>query len=114
MTPGSSRGLFGLWALFWLLMVVVSIEDEWRDPYVRWWEPVLWEGSSCLVATFWLLMQQRVAPRWNEHLAHPARWFGKHLAWLPVIGGAHVDAWAQHDILKQTFDFFDKHATKKK
>jgi poly(3-hydroxybutyrate) depolymerase len=34
--------------------------------------------------------------------------------WLPVIGGAHVDAWAQPDILKQTFDFFDKNPTKKK
>ena len=36
------------------------------------------------------------------------------VTWLPVIGGAHVDAWAQPDILKQTFDFFDKNATKKK
>ena len=39
---------------------------------------------------------------------------GVNVTWLPVIGGAHVDAWAQPDILKQTFDFFDKHATKKK
>jgi poly(3-hydroxybutyrate) depolymerase len=36
------------------------------------------------------------------------------VTWLPVIGGAHVDAWAQPDILRQTFDFFDKNATKKK
>ena len=33
---------------------------------------------------------------------------------VPVIGGAHVDAWAQPEILKQTFDFFDKNAVKKK
>jgi poly(3-hydroxybutyrate) depolymerase len=39
---------------------------------------------------------------------------GVNVTWLPVIGGAHVDAWAQPDILKQTFDFFDKNATKKK
>ena len=39
---------------------------------------------------------------------------GLNVTWLPVIGGAHVDAWAQPDILKQTFDFFDKNATKKK
>ncbi len=36
------------------------------------------------------------------------------VTWLPVIGGAHVDAWAQPDILKQTFDFFDKNTAKKK
>jgi len=39
---------------------------------------------------------------------------GLNVTWLPVIGGAHVDAWAQPEILKQTFDFFDKNATKKK
>jgi poly(3-hydroxybutyrate) depolymerase len=39
---------------------------------------------------------------------------GVNATWLPVIGGAHVDAWAQPDILKQTFDFFDKNAAKKK
>ena len=39
---------------------------------------------------------------------------GLNVTWLPVIGGAHVDAWAQPDIIKQTFDFFDKNATKKK
>jgi len=39
---------------------------------------------------------------------------GVNVTWLPVIGGAHVDAWAQPEIIKQTFDFFDKNATKKK
>ena len=52
---------------------------------IRWWEPLLWEGSSCLVATFWLVLERRVASRWNQHLAHPWRWFGKHLAWMPVV-----------------------------
>jgi poly(3-hydroxybutyrate) depolymerase len=32
--------------------------------------------------------------------------------WLPVAGGKHVDAWAQPDIIKQIFDFFDAHTTK--
>jgi poly(3-hydroxybutyrate) depolymerase len=35
---------------------------------------------------------------------------GVNVTWLPVIGGAHVDAWAQPDVLKQTFDFFDTYA----
>jgi len=39
---------------------------------------------------------------------------GLNVTWLPVIGGQHVDAWAQPEILKQTFDFFDKYKTKQK
>lgn len=37
---------------------------------------------------------------------------GVDATWLPVIGGTHVDAWAQPEILKQTFDFFDAHRKK--
>jgi poly(3-hydroxybutyrate) depolymerase len=37
---------------------------------------------------------------------------GVDATWLPVIGGSHVDAWAQPQILKQTFDFFDAHHKK--
>jgi len=37
---------------------------------------------------------------------------GVDATWLPVIGGAHVDAWAQPEVIKQIFDFFD--ANKKK
>ena len=32
--------------------------------------------------------------------------------WLPVIGGAHVDAWVQPEVLEQIFDFFDAHRKK--
>jgi poly(3-hydroxybutyrate) depolymerase len=33
---------------------------------------------------------------------------------LPVAGGMHTDAWAQPEIIKQIFDFFDRHPTKAK
>jgi poly(3-hydroxybutyrate) depolymerase len=33
--------------------------------------------------------------------------------WLPVAGGMHTDAWAQPEIIKQIFNFFDTHKTKK-
>ena len=39
---------------------------------------------------------------------------GLNVTWLPVLGGTHVDAWAQPEILKQTFDFFDKYKKKQK
>ena len=38
---------------------------------------------------------------------------GVNATWLPVVGGAHTDAWAQPEILKQTFDFFDQHRTRR-
>lgn len=83
-TESSNRALFALWAVFWLLMISVAIQDH-LDDDVRWWEPVLWEGSSCLISTIWLLLQRRVARDWDVYLTQPLRWFAKHLAWLPAI-----------------------------
>ena len=37
---------------------------------------------------------------------------GVDVSWLPVVGGKHVDAWAQPEIITQIFDFFDSHKTK--
>ena len=37
---------------------------------------------------------------------------GVDATWLPVVGGAHVDAWAQPEVIKQIFDFFDAHKQK--
>jgi poly(3-hydroxybutyrate) depolymerase len=37
---------------------------------------------------------------------------GVDATWLPVIGGKHVDAWAQPEIINHIFDFFDAHKTK--
>jgi hypothetical protein len=82
---GTNFGLFGLWALFWALMIAVSLQENLDDAGIRWWQPLLWEGSSCLVATFWLAMERRAARDWDGWLTQPARWFGKHAAWLPVV-----------------------------
>jgi poly(3-hydroxybutyrate) depolymerase len=37
---------------------------------------------------------------------------GINATWLPVADGMHVDAWAQPDVIKQIFDFFDAHKKK--
>jgi len=34
---------------------------------------------------------------------------GVDATWLPVIGGSHIDAWAQPEVIKQIFAFFDAH-----
>ena len=39
---------------------------------------------------------------------------GVNATWLPVVGGAHTDAWAQPDILKQTFDFYDRYKARQR
>jgi LytS/YehU family sensor histidine kinase len=81
----NNGALFYLWGLFWMLMAAVSFEDNRHDAGVLWWQPLLWEGSSCLVGTAWLLLERRMASRWDHLLGDPLRWFGRHFAWLPLV-----------------------------
>jgi two-component sensor histidine kinase len=81
----TDRALYALWAVFWLLMIVVAYQDERGDDGVRAWEPLLWEGSSCFVATAWLVIGRRASARWQADLAQPLVWFGKLFAWLPLV-----------------------------
>jgi LytS/YehU family sensor histidine kinase len=66
-------------------MLVVAVEDHRHDVDAMWWEPFVWEGSSCLVASVWLWLSRRSASRWSVFLGEPARWFGRHLAWVPLV-----------------------------
>ncbi len=84
------RALYALWALFWLLMMVVAVGDHRNNMHIQWWEPFVWEGSSCLVATAWLLAERRASRRWNALLDQPVRWFAKHLVWLPIVAVSFV------------------------
>ncbi|MGG6462083.1 sensor histidine kinase [Solilutibacter silvestris] len=79
------RTLAALWAVFWLLMICVALQDALRNSGVRWWEPVLWEGSSALVATGWMLFAVRTRARHARYLDRPLLWFGTYLLWLPLI-----------------------------
>lgn len=82
----ATQALFVLWALFWLAMTVVEMQDSFlRHSGVRWWEPVLWEGSSMVMATLWLLLQRQFDARYEPYLERPLRWFGHHLKWFPLI-----------------------------
>ncbi|WP_129641779.1 sensor histidine kinase [Peristeroidobacter agariperforans] len=77
--------LLWLWAAFCLIMILVAVQDELHNPYIAWWEPLLWEGSSCVVATMWLLLQRHYKLRYAPYLDQPLQWFGRHLVWLPVL-----------------------------
>jgi two-component sensor histidine kinase len=79
------RMLFALWAVFWLIMILVSAQDELHSLYIDWWEPLLWEGSSCVGATAWMLLQRHHKRRFAPYLDQPLQWFGRHLLWLPLL-----------------------------
>jgi hypothetical protein len=77
--------LYCLWAMFWLLMLAVAIQDYARDGGTQWWQPVLWEGSSLLVATIWVVVQRRADRRYAVYLDQPLRWLGHHIKWFPLV-----------------------------
>ncbi|NMW23305.1 histidine kinase [Rhodanobacter denitrificans] len=83
--PKTLAAFWALWTVFWLLMISVSIENELHNPLTRWWEPVLWEGSSALISTGWMLLAVRVRGRHAPHLDKPLIWFGGYLRWLPLV-----------------------------
>lgn len=73
------------WTLFWVLMVLVAVQDFQRNEHSpALWKPVLWEGSSALVATVLVLLQLRFSRRDDELLGSPGRWFARQALWLPV------------------------------
>ncbi len=79
------KAFWGLWSLFWLLMICVSIGNELHHRQVSWWEPVVWEGSSALVSTAWMWMAVRSRRRYARYLDRPLLWFARYLSWLPLI-----------------------------
>jgi sensor histidine kinase YesM len=79
------RMLFALWAVFWLIMILVALQDGLPSPYIRWWEPLVWEGSSCVGATAWMLCQRHNKQRFAPYLDQPRQWFGRQLLWLPLL-----------------------------
>jgi hypothetical protein len=85
--PISRRNLVFIlvWILFWTLMVLVAVQDFQRNEHsTAFWKPILWEGSSALVATVLLLAQLRFGRSHDELLGSPLRWFAREALWLPV------------------------------
>jgi sensor histidine kinase YesM len=81
---------YSLWALFWLLMVVVSIQGHLYNPATRWWQPILWEGSSMLAATAWVIHRRYIIWRYRQYLDRPITWMLQQLKWMPVLAVVFV------------------------
>lgn len=77
--------LYFLWAMFWLLMLAIGVQDYMRDNSNRVWQPILWEGSSLTTATFWVVLQRRYHHRYAVYLDRPLLWAWQHLKWLPLV-----------------------------
>lgn len=84
--------LYWLWGAFWLLMIAVAIQDVLHSPRISWWEPVLWEGSSAIVASGWMTVVLRSRGYHAQFLDQPLRWFASHLRWLPLAAVTFIPA----------------------
>ncbi|MDC8770448.1 sensor histidine kinase [Roseateles albus] len=78
------------WALLWVLMASVEVQDYWRNGHSGIWRPLVWQGTSCLVSTLLILLQARFVARHDALLAHPWRWFASQLRWLPLVAVVFV------------------------
>jgi two-component system, LytTR family, sensor kinase len=78
------------WGLFWLLMFVLAIQDHWRQGEHDLWRPLLWEGSSGVVASAIAAWQWRRAAGQDALLSKPSRWFTAALARLPFAAVGFV------------------------
>lgn len=95
MTSGTTpppKPLIALWVAFWLLMICIPLQETLRNPLVRWWEPVLWEGSSALVTSGWMWLAVRVRGRYEPYLDRPLLWFASYLRWLPLVAVTFIVA----------------------
>jgi hypothetical protein len=77
--------LYFLWSMFWLLMLAVAMQDYVRNGGTRVWQPILWEGTSLAMATFWVVLQRRVDRRYSVYLDRPLLWIGHHVKWVPLV-----------------------------
>lgn len=102
------RGLLLAWAAFWALMLVLAVQEHVIDQGRAWWKPVLWEGSSMVVASALMAWQWRRVPRLDDRLARPLAWFARALVTLPLaavvfVATVHLIRVAVHHAAGETY-----------
>ncbi|HMC15348.1 MAG TPA: histidine kinase [Albitalea sp.] len=80
------------WLAFWVLMVLVGVQDNLRNGGHDPWRPIVSEGSSMLVSTAVVVLVLRLTRRLDVLLDKPTRWFARVLAWLPPLALGFVAA----------------------
>jgi hypothetical protein len=84
------QALLWAWLGFWLLMLLVGVQEYVRSGGKRYWEPVIDYISAAAVATAIAVEQVRRSRRLDALLRQPLRWFGRLWAWLPLLLPAFV------------------------
>ncbi|MBL8360455.1 MAG: histidine kinase [Rubrivivax sp.] len=87
---GTRRAFVVAWVVFWLLLVTVAVQEHLRQGQPDVWRPLLWELSSCLVATLLLALAWPQVPRLDDRLATPGAWVLPPLALLLVAAPLFV------------------------
>jgi sensor histidine kinase YesM len=83
-------GFLVAWCVFWLLLTTVGVQDHLRRGHTDIWKPLLWEGTSFLVASGIAWLHWRRLHRLDALLTRPLRWFAAALVWLPPAAVAFV------------------------
>lgn len=86
------RRLMWPWAAFWLLMLVVGVQEYLRDGGHRLWQPFVDYGTAALVATLLVAVQIKRANQFDSLLNRPLQWFLHLGAWMPLGLVAYVVA----------------------
>jgi hypothetical protein len=88
----TARPFLIAWGVFWLLLVTVGVQDHLRNAQGDLWRPLLWEGSSCAVASALVVLLWRHVPRLDPLLGQPWRWMARPLVLLPLAAPVFVAA----------------------
>lgn len=72
------------WLAFWLLMLLVGLQEYQRGGGRRLWEPVVDYGTAALAATLVAAIELRRARRHEALLGRPLQWLARLAAWLPL------------------------------
>lgn len=72
------------WAAFWLLMLVVGMEEYLWSGGQHFWEPLVNYGSAALATSVLAVMQTKRARQLDSLLGQPFRWFIRMWTWMPL------------------------------
>ena len=79
--PVPLAGFVLAWVTFWALLVMIAVQDFLREGQTGVWKPLLWEGTSFLVASV-ILGTQWLRLHRHDHL------LGQHHAGITRCRGA--------------------------
>lgn len=83
-------GIVLAWAAFWLLMLLVGIQEQGRAGGRDAWRPFVDYGTAALVATAIACWDIRRPLHATPVLNRPLRWFAWRAVWLPPVAIAYV------------------------